>query len=77
MKLLISFFTILVFLPTTSQIVNDTTSKLMASKKLNAVIVLAKQPFIEQQIDKRIVNVQSDNMAKRSNAFEILQKHLG
>ena len=77
MKFFISLFILLLSLQATAQVVNDTTSKLMASKKLDAVIVLSKKPFIEQQIDKTVVNVQADITAASSNAFEILQKAPG
>ena len=77
MKFFISLLILLVSLQVTAQVVNDTTSKLMASKKLDAVIVLSKKPFIEQQIDKTVVNVQADITAASSNAFEILQKAPG
>ena len=60
-----------------AQVINDTTSILMANKKLDAVIVTAKKPFIEQQIDKTVVNVQADITAVGSSAFEILQKAPG
>ena len=74
MKLFISLFILLVSLQATTQVVNDSVSTLMASKKLDAVMVLSKKPFIEQQIDKTVVYVQADIMAISSNAFEILQK---
>ena len=74
MKLFIFLLTLLVSVQATAQVINDTASILMSSKKLGAVIVLAKKPFIEQQIDKTVVNVQADITAVSSNAFEILQK---
>ena len=77
MKLLMSLLALLISLQATAQVVNDTASKLMASKKLDAVIVLSKKPFIEQQIDKTVVNVQADITAISNNAFEILQKAPG
>ena len=77
MKLFISLFILLVSLQATTQVVNDSVSTLMASKKLDAVMVLSKKPFIEQQIDKTVVYVQADIMAISSNAFEILQKAPG
>ena len=40
-------------------------------------MLLAKKPFIEQQIDKTVVNVQADITAIGSSAFEILQKAPG
>jgi iron complex outermembrane receptor protein len=46
-------------------------------KKLNTILVTSKKPFIEQQIDKTVVNVQADINAATSNAFEILQKAPG
>ncbi len=47
------------------------------TKKLNEVVVSTKKPFIEQQIDKTVVNVQADITAAGSSAFEILQKAPG
>ncbi len=44
---------------------------------LNEVVIIAKKPFIEQQIDKTVVNVQADINAIGSTAFEILQKAPG
>ncbi len=77
MKHILSIF-ILIFSATTSaQVINDTTSTLMATKKLDAIVVTSKKPFIEQQIDKTVVNVQADITAIGSNAFEILQKAPG
>ena len=55
---------------------NDTAA-LSKSKKLAEVIVKSKKPFIEQQIDKTVVNVQADLNAAGSSAFEILQKAPG
>ena len=77
MKLLMFLLALLISLQATAQVVNDTASKLMSSKKLDAVIVLSKKPFIEQQIDKTVVNVQADITAISNNAFEILQKAPG
>jgi iron complex outermembrane recepter protein len=47
------------------------------TKKLNEIVVTSKKPFIEQQIDKTVVNVQADITAIGSSAFEILQKAPG
>jgi iron complex outermembrane recepter protein len=55
----------------------DTTSKFNQTKKLAEVVVTSKKPFIEQQIDKTVVNVQADINAIGSSAFEILQKAPG
>jgi len=48
-----------------------------AATKLAEVVVNSKIPFIEQQIDKTVVNVQADINAIGSSAFEILQKAPG
>ena len=77
MKIILSIIILCIFLHTSAQVVNDTASVLMAIKKLNAVTVASKKPFIEQQIDKTVVNVQADITATSSNAFEILQKAPG
>ncbi len=77
MKHILTIF-ILVFSATSfAQVINDTTSTLMATKKLDAIVVTSKKPFIEQQIDKTVVNVQADITAIGSSAFEILQKAPG
>ncbi len=53
------------------------TSAFNQTKKLNEVVVTSKKPFIEQQIDKTVINVQADITAIGSSAFEILQKAPG
>jgi iron complex outermembrane recepter protein len=55
----------------------DIVLKAGVSTSLNEIIVTSKKPFIEQQIDKTVVNVQSDINAIGSSAFEILQKAPG
>ena len=55
----------------------DIVLKQGAATKLAEVVVNAKIPFIEQQIDKTVVNVQADINAIGSSAFEILQKAPG
>lgn len=77
MKFLLSIIAFSFSVVVSAQIIKDTTSVLMASKKLEVVIVTSKKPFIEQQIDKTVVNVQADITAIGSNAFEILQKEPG
>lgn len=47
------------------------------SKELNEVIVTAKKPFIEQQIDKTVVNVENSVVSAGSTAIEILEKSPG
>ena len=47
------------------------------AKLLKEVTISSRRPFIEQQIDKTVVNVQADINAIGSNAFEILQKAPG
>ena len=47
------------------------------SKALTEVVITSKKPFLEQQIDKTVVNVQADINAVGSSAFEILQKAPG
>jgi iron complex outermembrane recepter protein len=46
-------------------------------QQLNTITVTSKKPFIEQQVDKTVVNVQADLNAIGSSAFEILQKAPG
>jgi intracellular sulfur oxidation DsrE/DsrF family protein len=47
------------------------------SKELNEVVVTAKKPFIEQQIDKTIVNVENSVVSAGNTAIEILEKSPG
>ena len=44
---------------------------------LAEVVVTSKKPFIEQLIDKTVVNVQADLIAMGSSTFDILQKAPG
>ena len=77
MKLLLSIIFFTISASVSAQVISDTTSVLMANKNLSTVVVTSKKPFIEQQIDKTVVNVQADIMAIGSSAFEILQKAPG
>ena len=78
MKLLLSLFTSLFFLTAFAQQKDSLPKKDTVAfnqiKKLNEVMITSKKPFIEQQIDKTVVNVQADITAIGSSAFEILQK---
>lgn len=47
------------------------------SKELGEVQVTAKKPFIEQQIDKTVVNVENSVVSAGSTAIEILEKSPG
>jgi iron complex outermembrane recepter protein len=47
------------------------------TQKLTDVVVKSKKPFIEQQIDKTVINVQADMSAVGSSAFDMLQKAPG
>ena len=53
------------------------TSSFNNTQKLAVVVVVSKKPFIEQLLDKTVVNVQTDISAATSNAFELLQKAPG
>lgn len=53
------------------------TAAISKTKQLKEVVITSKKPFIEQQIDKTVVNVQADIAAIGSSAFEILQKAPG
>lgn len=77
MKLILSILFFAFSVAAQAQVITDTTSVLMANKKLDAVIFISKKPFIEQQIDKTVVNVQADITAVGSSAFDILQKAPG
>jgi outer membrane receptor protein involved in Fe transport len=43
------------------------------TKQLKEVVVTAKRPFIEKQVDKTVLHVQNDLMASGGNVFEVLQ----
>lgn len=77
MKSTITFCLAFISMIACGQTTTDSSSKLMQSKNLKAVVVTSKKPFIEQQIDKTVVNVQADINAIGSSAFEILQKAPG
>ncbi len=53
------------------------TAAISKTRQLKEVVITSKKPFIEQQIDKTVVNVQADISAIGSTAFEILQKAPG
>ncbi len=75
MKNILLVFTILFARSANAQTIKkDTTVKKI---KQEQATVVAKRPYIEQQIDKTIMNVQTDINAATNNAFEILQKAPG
>ena len=47
------------------------------SKQLSEVQVVAKKPFIEQQLDKTVVNVENSIVSAGSTALEVLEKAPG
>ena len=47
------------------------------SKQLSEVQVIAKKPFIEQQIDRTVVNVENSIVSAGSTALEVLEKAPG
>ncbi|MFC5411537.1 outer membrane beta-barrel protein [Larkinella bovis] len=47
------------------------------AKSLNEVKVVAKKPFIEQEIDRTVVNVENSIVASGSTALEVLEKAPG
>ncbi|WP_462250648.1 TonB-dependent receptor domain-containing protein [Ferruginibacter sp.] len=77
LSLFISLFSLTAFAQQKDSLPQKDTSSFNQTKKLNEVIVSSKKPFIEQQIDKTVINVQADITAIGSNAFEILQKAPG
>lgn len=48
-----------------------------AAKQLNEVKVTAQKPFIEQQIDKTVVNVENSVVSAGSTALEVLERAPG
>jgi hypothetical protein len=47
------------------------------SKTMNAVVVSAKRPFIEQKIDKMVINVESSITSVGASALDVLEKSPG
>ena len=47
------------------------------SKNLTEVAVIAKKPFIEQQVDRTVVNVENSIVASGNTALEVLEKAPG
>jgi iron complex outermembrane receptor protein len=47
------------------------------SKSMNAVVITAKKPFIEQRIDKMVINVESSITSVGSSALDVLEKSPG
>lgn len=47
------------------------------AKKLSEVKVVAKKPFIEQQVDRTVVNVENSIVASGNTALEVLEKAPG
>jgi iron complex outermembrane recepter protein len=81
MKLLLCFFASLLTLTAFAQqkdsLPQKDTAAFNQTKKLKEVVLASKKPFIEQQIDKTVLNVQADITAIGSTAFDILQKAPG
>jgi iron complex outermembrane recepter protein len=76
MKKIITLFICLFSLKAMAQ-QKTTDTSFNKTQKLTDVIVKTKKPFIEQQIDKTVINVQADMSAVGSSAFEMLQKAPG
>lgn len=53
------------------------TSGLQKTQQLSELILVGKRGFIEQQLDKTVLNVQNDVLAVTSNLFQILQSAPG
>ena len=77
LSIFISLFSLTAFAQQKDSLPQKDTSSFNQTKKLNEIVVTSKKPFIEQQIDKTVINVQADITAIGSNAFEILQKAPG
>lgn len=54
-----------------------TLTLLEESRTLNEVKVVAKKPFIEQQVDRTVVNVENSIVASGNTALEVLEKAPG
>lgn len=77
LAILISLFCMESFAQQQDSLPKKDTTVFNQTKKLTGITVTSKKPFIEQQIDKTVVNVQADINAIGSSAFEILQKAPG
>ena len=69
-------FTAYFELTNTPKLVPDITMAAAVSE-LKEVIVSAKKPFVEQRIDRMVVNVEGSIIASGSTALEVLQKAPG
>ncbi len=49
----------------------------MDAKNLNEVVVIGQKPFIEQKLDKTVVNVENSIVSSGSTAMEVLEKAPG
>jgi iron complex outermembrane receptor protein len=56
------------------QVAAENTILLTGASNLKGVTVAAKKPFIEQQLDRTIVNVESSIMAAGGSALEVMEK---
>ena len=68
-------FCLIVIKTNAQQVKADTSFNKLSN--LNTIVVKSKKQFIEQLIDKIVVNVQADITALSSTAFEIIQKAPG
>ncbi|MFM6925151.1 MAG: hypothetical protein ACKOU7_06580, partial [Ferruginibacter sp.] len=67
MKQLLPFFFLLISCSVFAQQKDSTTFN--STKKLAELVVKSKKPFIETQVDKLVMNVQSDIVASSGNMF--------
>jgi hypothetical protein len=67
------------FQVSTAQLHHDLATIVLTAKttQMNEVVVASKKPFIERQLDKLVINVQSSITAAGSSAFEVLEKAPG
>lgn len=56
------------------QVALDNATLLSDASNLKGVTVAAKKPFIEQQLDRTVVNVESSIMAAGGSAMEVMEK---
>ena len=77
LPVIISLFSLTAFAQQKDNLPKTDTTSFNKTQKLNEVVIKSKKPFIEMQVDKLVMNVQSDIVASSGNVFEVLQRAPG
>lgn len=77
LPVIISLFSFTAFAQQKDSLPKTDTILFNQTQKLNEVVIKSKKPFIEMQVDKLVMNVQSDIVASSGNVFEVLQRAPG